>query len=82
MLRRYVQLHYYILNIEDEQIESSIANPRENRKIDTLCSTYDELDSVCKALLQDDVTCSGARALFDEVIKVHLKTASRLVSAP
>ncbi len=81
MLRRYAQLRDYISDIEYEQINSSIPNPRENRKIDTLCSTFDELDSVCKALQQDEMTCSDARALFDEAIEYHLETGSRLGSA-
>ncbi len=78
MLRRYLSILEFLPDLDLEDHDVALLTTREERKVDALCSKYDQLDSMTKALQSDSVTCADVRAMFDAVIQEFPDVASRL----
>lgn len=78
MLKRYLVLKEFIVQLDDAEIIDLLPDGEEHARIETICNKMSDLDSITLQLQDDHTTISDARDMFDAIMHRHGCTKHRL----
>lgn len=80
MIKRYTRIREFLRNLGDEDFESMLLTPREDRQIDAKLIEMTELEFITLQLQKDETSLALVRALFDKAILKYPYFASKISS--
>ena len=78
MMERYMKLKEFLPQLCLDDVDDLLPTAREDREIEALLERLADLDSVTKALQQENLTMWDVRQLFDTVIVEYPESATRI----